>query len=506
MALDTNLREALTDSLESFRADLSPDGPRTPQAPPDRGLRAASRLSSAHLRTPENSTLMRLCNALTRGELTAEELVRDLLTRADALDPQLHAYATRFDALALRAARRSDQQRRTGQVTRTLHGIPVAVKDVLSTQEGPTTANSGVSAVHLPAGEATAVRSLRAAGAIVLGKTTTMELASGMPDLHRPDQVPRNPWDTSRWTGGSSSGSAGGVAAQLFPAALGSDTAGSIRTPAALCGVTGFKPTHTPRLLTGCLPLSSSMDSVGPIAGSAIDCDVLLDALIPARPPGHESVSLDLKGTRVAVERSRFHAPGIDDDIQTAFQSALQTLTDQGVQVDEIVLPHYESLQVAARVIWTADAVARYGRYRAGLTEPTRDLLSVGEMTSGADYALAQQSRRWAERVFTDLLTPYVALLSPTRTCLAPEVTDATIDWQMSAHNHTAIWNLVGFPAVSVPMGLSATGLPIGLQIVGVRGADRQTLAVAAHFQSMTSWHRARPPVSYHPSPAREHA
>lgn len=501
MALDTHLREALTGSLEFFRADLSPDGPGIPPAQQER-LPPAPRLSSAHLRTPENSPLLRLRDALTRGELTSEELVRDLLVGADALDPRLHAYATRFDALALQAARGSDQQRRTAQVRGTMHGIPVAVKDVLSTQEGPTTANSRVAAVHQPAGEATAVRDLRAAGAVIIGKTTTMELASGMPDLHHPDQVPRNPWDTSRWTGGSSSGSAGGVAARLFPAALGSDTAGSIRTPAALCGVTGFKPTHNLRLLTGCLPLSSSMDSVGPIACSAIDCDVLLDALIPARAPDHESASLDLKGTRVAVERSRFHAPGIDDDIQTAFQRALQTLTEQGVQVDEIVLPHYESLQVAARVIWTADVVARYGRYRAGLTEPTRDLLRVGEMTSGADYALAQQSRLWAERVFTDTLTPYVALLSPTRTCLAPEVAEATINWQMSAHNHTAIWNLVGFPAVSVPMGLSATGLPIGLQIVGVRGSDRRTLAVAAHFQSMTRWHHAQPPVSYHPGPA----
>ena len=495
MTLDGGLRAQLADSLDWLRCDL-PD--RAADARTHKRGVAPQALRIDPFRIAGHSRILELGAALEQGDLTSEGLVASLLAAADRLDGTLHVYATRFDDLALLAARTADAERRAGRVRGPLHGIPVAVKDVLATVEAITTSNCRVSAVHITPQDATAVNRLRAAGAVVIGKSTTMELACGMPDAAAGDPVPRNPWSTEHWTGGSSSGSAAGVAAQLFPAALGTDTAGSIRTPAALCGVTGFKPTNDPHALGGCLPLAPDLDSIGPLAESAVDCALLLDAIAPTiHPPGELD---NLEGVRIAAERQRFQSPDVHPDIRRAFDAALRTLEEHGAHIHEVVLPHYDLLRVASRVVWTTEAFTRYGQHSNALRPPTRDLLAVGAMHTAADYARARNAQIWARAEYTDLLAPYGGYLSPTRTCLAPKVREATIGWQMSNHNHASIWNLLGFPAVSVPMGLSTTGLPLGLQIVGCPSSDRQTLALAAHFQSLTDCQRRPPPLVHEES------
>lgn len=496
MALDAPLLEAFAESLRLLHS-WAPRG-HTPGLAGG-STEGAPRVTCDDLRTPEHSVVASHVHALRTGSYTAAELVADLLAAADALDGALHAYVTRFDDAALAAARRSDMARSRGEDHGPLHGLPVAVKDVLATAEAVTRSNTGLTSAHLDRTDAAVIRELRKSGAVILGKTSTMELASGMPSMADPEPVPRNPWNTDYWPGGSSSGSAAGVAARLFPAALGSDTAGSVRIPSALCGITGLKPSHDPRSLVGVLPLSPTMDTVGPMAESAVDCLLLLETLHPDRSevPG-EGVQ-ELAGTRVAVERSRFESHEVHPDVRAAFNTALAKFVDLGVEVVDIELPFYETLRVAARVIWTTDAFFRYGEFLESVREPTRDLLQVGAMASRSDYVAALRVRDMAVQVLTSQLQPFVALLSPTRTCPAPLVTEATTAWQMSTHNHTSIWNLVGFPAVSVPMGITEAGLPMGLQIVGPRGHDRSILAVAAHYQAATTWHRMRPPVAHQP-------
>ena len=487
--LDAELRERLTQSLDALRFDSTLEPTRLGSS-----RRHVGEVRATDLRTPEHSGVLHLAQLLAEGAFTCEELVQDLLDEADGLG-SLNVYAQRFDEQALASAREADALRRAGRTRGVLHGIPVAVKDVLSTREAPTTANSRVGAATLPPGDAPVVHGLRTAGAVVLGKTTTMELACGMPDRDGGEAVPRNPWEPDHWTGGSSSGSASGVAARLFPAALGSDTAGSIRTPAALCGVTGFKPTNGTLSTAGCLMLSPDMDCVGPIAQSAIDCAVIMEAILGAEQPS-TGQDVGLAGVRIAAERERYESPDVDPAVRTAFQAAIATFESLGATVDDVTLPGYDALRVASRVVWTTEAFATFGSALDTVRPPTRQLLEVGAMHSGADFALARRAIAWGQQAVTQAMSPYAAVLSPTRTCLAPLLEEATIEWQLSTHNHTSVWNLVGFPAVSVPMGFSADGLPMGLQIVGTPGADRQTLAIAAHYQSVTTWHRARPPLA----------
>lgn len=488
-SLDAELRERLARSLSALRLDSSPELTHG-----NSSERRVVDVGADELRTPEHSELLQLAHLLAEGALTSEELVQDRLDAADRLGG-LNVYAQRFDDRALAAAREADALRRAGRTSGVLHGIPVGVKDVLATREAPTTANSRVRAATLPPDDAPVVHRLRTAGAVVLGKTTTMELACGMPDLDGDEAVPRNPWEPNHWTGGSSSGSAGGVAARLFPAALGSDTAGSIRTPAALCGVTGFKPTNGRVSTAGCLMLSPDMDCVGPMAQSAVDCAVIMEAVLGAAQPC-TGRAVGLEGVRIAAERERYESPDVDPAVRAAFHAAIATFESLGATVEEVTLPGYEALRTASRVVWTTEAFATFGSALDTVRPPTRQLLDVGAMHSGADFALARRAIAWGRQAVARVLSPYAAVLSPTRTCLAPLVEDATTEWQLSTHNHTSVWNLVGFPAVSVPMGFSADGLPMGLQIVGAPGADRQTLAIAAHYQSVTTWHRARPPLA----------
>ncbi|WNI33449.1 amidase [Streptomyces sp. ITFR-6] len=253
------------------------------------------------------ATLAEAAAALRSGAVGSRELVAAALADADTLDPLLGVYVTRFPEQALAAARAADS--RPAAERGPLHGLPLAVKDNLATVEGPATAQSPAHDPHWWCGrDAPAVARLRRAGAVVLGKTTMAEYAMGRPDPAHPFPVPRNPWDPERWTGGSSTGNGAGIASGLFLGALGSDTSGSVRLPAALCGTTGLKTSFGLLPTDGCLPLSPSQDVLGPMAVSAGDCGLLLDALTgqPGRAPGPS----DIQGLRVGVPYGLLAAAG----------------------------------------------------------------------------------------------------------------------------------------------------------------------------------------------------
>jgi len=492
------LRLALADSLSRLRsADFSSralpaDGERGSHPPP--GVRPGT-FDYHWLRSPEHSPVLALTQGLSTGDFTSQELVQHLLDAATDWNARLNVYSDIFYDQALAAARRIDRERRAGTDVGPLHGMPIAVKDVFTTVEAPTKANSPIRPLDDLMEDAAYVANLRSRGTILLGKTATMQLACGMPDWPNDRFVPRNPWQPRHWTGGSSSGSAAGVAAQLFPAALGTDTAGSIRTPAALCGVTGYKPSLHPGALRGCLSVSPTMDSVGPIGTTAMDCAVIAESLFAEPEFTHRpgSSRLSLADVVLGIDSKMFLADWVEPEARNGFLVAMEELAGHGVQFLEVSLPEYDLLRTAARVIWTTEAFTNFGRRANELARPTQALLETGRMNASHVYSQARRARAWGRDTYGSLLATCTAFLSPTRTCLAPLVEHATVEWQLGPHNHTSIWNLLGFPAISIPAGVSSGRLPIGLQLTTSPGDDRRLLAVAALVQEATDWHRATP-------------
>ena len=221
-----------------------------------------------------------VADKLRRGETTSRRIVEDVLKTSDKLDPILGTYITRFDISALEAADKADQELRAGIDRGPLHGIPLGVKDIISTDEGPTSAQSlAQDPAWGESGDGPLISRLRDAGAVFTGKTTTMEYAIGFPDFNKPFPIPRNPWNTDRWTGGSSSGTANGISSGQFLGGLGTDTGGSVRLPAAYCGITGFKQTFGLVPKSGCVPLGLSYDHIGPMATSVWDCAAMLNVM-----------------------------------------------------------------------------------------------------------------------------------------------------------------------------------------------------------------------------------
>src|SRR3954453_13918102 len=273
--------------------------------------------------------------ALRAGDVTSVELTQTTIDRATRLDDLLGSYLVRFDDEALATAEQADADFAAGVDQGPLQGLPVGAKDILAAKEGPTTAQSLVLDPAWGAGkDAPIVRRLREAGAVITGKTTTMEFAIGVPDFSKPFPIPRNPWNTDTWPGGSSSGSGSGVAAGFFLAGIGSDTGGSIRLPAAFCGVSGLMPTFSLVPKSGCVPLGYSLDHVGPLARSAWDCAAMLQALAgfdPSDPYSVErpvpdylaSVGGGMAGIRVGVMREH-HLESCDAEVAAVFEAAVE--------------------------------------------------------------------------------------------------------------------------------------------------------------------------------------
>lgn len=427
---------------------------------------------------------------LRAGRTTSVALTEAAIARILALDPDLGSFLAVYEEQALAAAAAVDRERERGVDRGPLHGIPVAVKDVIACREGPTT---GQSRVHDPrwwqGRDAPVVERIRAAGVVVVGKTTTMEHACGTPDPADPFPLPRNPWDTSRWAGGSSSGSASAVAAGLALAALGTDSGGSIRFPAAVCGVTGFKPTFGTISRRGTLPLSSSMDTVGVLARAAADCRLLLDAAL-----GEAGEPTSADGARVALVRTAGLADETAARADAILRVAADALADQ-IVAGPVELPSHLALNAAATVTMVAEAWAHhlpqlrtrwhdYGR-------AARAYLGQGALLTAADYLDALAAGRVGRRAVARLFEHADVLVMPTT--LAPVPPVEAVTWHELTLLFTRVWNLLGNPAISLPAGLGPDGLPLGLQLVGRPGGDRLLLAVAERFQERTAFHTLRP-------------
>jgi len=459
------------------------------------------------------ATIEEAASALRTGRLSSLALTEGLLARADALDATLGTFVARFDGAALAAAKQADADFAAGIDRGPLQGIPLGIKDIIAAREGATTACSRILLGHpvwSRGVDAPVVARLRAAGAVVLGKTTTMEFAMGAPDPGGPFPLHRNPWDLARWPGGSSSGTGTGVAAGLMLGGLGSDTGGSIRIPAALCGISGLKPTFGLVPKSRVVPLGHSLDTVGPMARSARDCAAILQAIAGAAPDDPTSIERpatdyrraltgDLAGLRIGVER-RHHSgvEGFDGACRERFEAAVDAFARAGATLVEVVFDGYPQIAAAAMVTTAAESFAhhrndlrdRFGDYGRA----ARQTLSMGVFHGSADYVQAQKARAFGLATLRRVLASCDVIVTPTIGLPAPRLDEDF--WVMMAWTYTPAWNLLGVPAMSVPMGPIAGGMPSGLQIVGGRFEDAKVLRVADAYQQITDWHLRTPPLT----------
>ena len=357
---------------------------------------------------------------LRDGSLTSVELTSAVLARADAYDGEVGSYLARFDEQALATAARADADLAKGDDRGPLQGIPLGVKDIIAAADGPTTANSLVLDPAWGAGkDAPVVSRLKTAGAVITGKLTTMEFAIGSPDPTKPFPLPRNPWDLKTWPGGSSSGTGSGVAAGFILGGLGTDTGGSIRIPAAFCGVSGLMPTYGRVPKSGCAPLGYSLDHIGPLARTAADCAAILQVLAGYHASDPDCVDVPvpdfsagvgkgtLAGTRIGVERVHHCPEGADPAVGAHFEAAVSTLEELGATVVEVELPYFDEMQAATMVTLCAEALAYHmpdmqSRW-TDYFSTTRLRLIQGALTSAADFVQAQRVRRVAVKALTEL-------------------------------------------------------------------------------------------------------
>ncbi|MGW4118320.1 amidase [Nocardia sp. NPDC004711] len=451
--------------------------------------------------------------ALRNREVSAVELVERAIACADRHDSEVGVFLSRFDDRAREQAERVDAKFAAGEPLSPLDGIPLGIKDILAHPHGPTTAQSLVLDPSWAdtVGYSVAVHRLEAAGGIVMGKTTTMEFAIGIPDPDKPFPVPRTPWDPQCWAGGSSSGSGSGVAAGMFLGAVGTDTAGSIRIPAAFNGITGLKPTFGRVPKSGVVPLGHTLDHVGPMARSAADCALLLSVLAghdlsdpySARAPIPDypaALTGDLHGITIGVDNlDRYATAGIDGEQPARFTAALDALRATGATVVPVEVPMYPEVVAIDIVVMLAEAHAyhrcdlleRWTDYGRG----TRIILAAGAAVTGADYVQAQRVRRIARNRVAELLDRVDLIVTPTGHLGAPRVD--TIDQleplNVLASLHTPYWNPLGYPTLAVPIGLSSTHTPLSMSITGKDFGESLVLRAGDAYQRHTSHHLAVP-------------
>jgi aspartyl-tRNA(Asn)/glutamyl-tRNA(Gln) amidotransferase subunit A len=435
-------------------------------------------------------------------EISALDLVEYCRVRWEQLDPSLHALVhDRFDD-AERDAMALDAVAREGGTLGPLHGIPIAVKDNIFTSDMPTSAQSAVRPDDQRL-DATVVRRLREAGALIVGKASTLEYALGLPSPKAGFSSPRNPWDPTRWAGGSSSGSASGVAAEMFLGSLGTDTGGSIRLPAAWCGVTGLKPTFGLVPNTGSVRAGYDQDVIGPIARYASDCSTILQVICGADGQDPDCVESrathlmlrtgNLDGIRVAADPRRLNRLS-SDDVFVAFDRALDTLRSLGADVVFVELPLRDELTSASVLTYLADAASEHREMldtRADdLGASTVSNLRIGQHATSGEYIRAQRIRAVGRRVVARLFDDFDFVVLPTASVPPPPEYEPSY---IAEALFTQYWSALGNPVVSVPIGYGRDGLPIGMQIAGRWSADFDVLTVAETYQAATDFHLHRP-------------
>ena len=458
-------------------------------------------------------TITEVAALIRSRELSPTEVARAALDRVGALDGDLKSYATLTADRAMSAARAAESEIAAGEYRGALHGVPIAVKDLCFTRGVRTMGGSKVYADHVPSFDSTVVERLEGAGAVLLGKLNLTEGAMGG---YNPEfDIPLNPWNRERWAGSSSSGSGVAAAAGLCFGSLGSDTGGSIRFPAAACGIVGLKPTWGRVSRYGVLALAESLDHVGPMTRSTADAAIMLQAIAGWDPRDPTSLSAPvpdyladmdagIAGVRVGVDE-RHITDGVDPELARAVLDGVETLRALGAEIVEMRMPDVDKYLPAWPVLCSSEAVAahreNYPERREDYGAWFRGWLDLGAQKSGADYAEANNMRAECNGLTREAFRDIDAMACPSTIGPAYPVTPESLYGEMdrrrgtSFQRYTVPYDFNGAPTLSVPCGLNGEGLPLSLQFVGKPLSEPLLIRMGRAYESATEWRNLHPPV-----------
>ena len=469
--------------------------------------------------SPEDTCFLSIAEAadlIARRDLSPTELVDAHLERIYATDARLNSFVTVLESQAKVAAEKAEAQIRSGGQVGPLHGIPIGLKDLYYTKHVRTTMGSSIMGDFVPDYDATVVSRFVDAGAIVIGKMQLHEFASGPTSANIHHGPAHNPWDTERVTGGSSGGSGSSVAAGQVMAALGTDTGGSVRIPAALCGIVGLKPTFGRISRHGVYPLSWSFDTVGPMTRTVMDTALVMNAIAghdpndpyssrQPKPDFTETLGQDIDGLRVGIPREHFFEI-LDPECERAMKEGAKVLEGLGATVEEVSIPLLEKILSIGQAISGPEAAEIHLenlRNHAGQMDPqVSSRLAAGLLEPGIYYVRAQRARRAFNRQVAAVFEDVDVLLTPSEPIPAPKIGQEVSAVGGAEHSTIQIlarmtrpFNVSGSPAVTVPADFSADGLPLGIQIAGRMFDEATVLRVAHAYEQATGWHTRRPPV-----------
>ena len=449
-------------------------------------------------------------------EVSPVEVIDAHLARIDATEPALNSFITLLPEHARAAARRAESQIQSGDYRGPLHGIPVGLKDLFNTAGVRTTSGSRLFDTYIPPQDCTVAARFQQAGAILLGKLNMHQFAYGPTGENFDYGHMHNPWNPEMITGGSSGGSGSAAAAGQCTITMGSDTGGSVRIPAALCGIVGLKPTYGLVSRAGLTPLSWCLDHPGPMVRTVADAALTMQVIAgyDAQDPASAEVAIpdytaaltgSVQGIRIGVPREYFDAP-LDGEVAEAVRAAIVLLEQLGATVSEVSLPMFPDSQAISGTILMAEAAAYHRELLAKdgdkLDPAVRLRLEAGLFVSAADYLKAQQARAKFNREMAGLFREVDLLAGPAEPITAPPIlaTEVDIDGQRfgataALTQYTRPYNISGAPAISLPCGFSESGMPIGLQLAGKPFAETTVLQAAYAYEQATDWHNRRPPI-----------
>lgn len=480
-------------------------------------------------------TIHELHDMLKKGETTAQAVTESVLGRIKAVDPKVKAYITVTEDAARRQAEEADRRIKAGDVSSPLIGIPIAVKDNMCTDGVKTTCASKILGNFIPPYDATVVGRLKQAGAVLCGKPNMDEFAMGSSTENSGFFITKNPWDLERIPGGSSGGSAAATAAGECIGSLGSDTGGSIRQPAACCGVVGLKPTYGRVSRYGLVAFASSLDQIGPITKDVTDTAILMNVIAGSDPRDSTSANIpvpdflralkkDVKGMKIGMPKEYF-IKGMDPEVEKTVKDAVKTLEGLGAKVREVSLPNTDYAVATYYILATSEAssnLARYDGVKYGYRTPApkdlmdmytktrhegfgpevkrRIMLGTYALSAGyyeAYYKKGQQARTLIKKDFDDAFMLVDVIATPTSPTAAFRIGEKTTDpLQMYLSDiFTISVNLAGIPGMSVPCGFTKNGLPIGLQLLGRHFDEESIIHAAFAYEQATEWHKRKPKI-----------
>jgi aspartyl-tRNA(Asn)/glutamyl-tRNA(Gln) amidotransferase subunit A len=458
-------------------------------------------------------SLLSALKQLRQKEYSALELVEACLDQSARLNPVINAYITPTPEMAVQGAIQADMlltKAPSNLKELALLGLPLGIKDLFNVAGIPTTAGSKFFSESTPAEDAAVVLKLKLSGGIIMGKTNTHEIALGVTGVNPHFGAVKNPWNPSRITGGSSSGSAAAVAAGMCLASIGTDTVGSIRIPAALCGVVGLKPTYGRVSTRGAIPLSWNLDHIGPLTRTVLDAGLMLSVMGGYDPHDPASVNTPqddylghiedgVKNWRIALAAGDFVEIS-DTRVMAALDKSAQVFKDLGARVEKVDMSWLTELASANGLMTQADGAAfhrdRLKEHPDWFGADVLQRLRNGAALSSSEYALARRVQTEGHRRFEMFFEKFEVLLLPSTPAPAPPIDDTSpLEAARQLTRFTSAFNLTGLPAMSVPCGFTETGLPLGLQIVSIHWAERKVLQAGYAFEQATIWHERFPNI-----------